>query len=177
MKQRTNPLAQVRIAAPCPADWERMIGNEQVRFCALCNLNVYNLSGMTRLEAEQLIAQREGRLCVRYYRKADGTILTKNCPVGLKALKRRLTRTTSAVVSLLLSFFAGIFAFLGLQKSPTPTRYEVGQLIAEPEERLKRTTAQQEQPVAEAGEVVTLGALDEPAPINSRQGKSYRGNR
>lgn len=117
MKRRTNPLDSVRVAAPCPADWERMIGNEQVRFCAQCDLNVYNLSGMTKAQAERLIAQSEGRLCVRYYRRADGTILTRNCPVGLRALKKRLTRIANAVASLVLSFFAGIFAFAGLQKT------------------------------------------------------------
>lgn len=128
MKRHTNPLDHVSVAAPCPADWERMNGNEQVRFCTECNLNVYNLSGMTRADAERLIYQTEGRLCIRYYRKADGTILTKNCPVGLRALKQRLTRMASAVAAVVLSFFAGIFAFLGLTKTATAPeqRYTTG---------------------------------------------------
>lgn len=140
MKRRTNPLAHVRVAAPCSADWERMTGNERVRFCARCNLNVYNLSEMTKTEAERLIVRSEGRLCVRYYRRADGTILTRNCPVGLRALKRRLSKMANAVASLLLSFFAGVFAFAGLQKtSPAPVYpeadYELGQLVAKPVDR------------------------------------------
>src|SRR5262249_37545981 len=64
--------------------------DNRVRFCSLCNLNVYNLSGMSRNEAETLITKTEGRLCVRYYRRADGSILTQNCPVGLKVIKRRV---------------------------------------------------------------------------------------
>ena len=86
MSRRSIPLENVRVAAPCSADWEQMRGDERARFCGQCQLNVYNLSGMTRQEAERLIASREGRLCVRFYRRADGTILTKNCPVGLAAL-------------------------------------------------------------------------------------------
>jgi hypothetical protein len=135
MKARTNPLDQVQVAAPCPAEWERMIGTEQVRFCAQCNLNVYNLSELTKREAERLIVQHEGRLCVRYYRRADGTILTRNCPVGLHALRRRLSRLASAVVTMVLSFLAGIFAFVGLQKySPLDSKsapgYTQGAVVA-----------------------------------------------
>src|SRR3712207_9211258 len=96
MEVRTNPLARVRVAAPCPADWESMVGDERVRFCGRCSLNVYNLSGMTRREAEALITRREGRLCVRFYRRADGTIITDNCPVGLRRLRRRMSRIRRA---------------------------------------------------------------------------------
>ncbi|MGB8509886.1 MAG: hypothetical protein WCD76_16010 [Pyrinomonadaceae bacterium] len=108
MSQRTNPLDHVRVAAPCSADWERMSGDERVRFCAQCSLNVYNLSGMSRREAETLIMSAEGRLCVRFYRRADGTVLTKNCPVGWRALKRRVSRVGNAVFSSVLGFFAGV---------------------------------------------------------------------
>jgi hypothetical protein len=108
MAKYTSPLDQVTVAAPCPADWDEMIGNERARFCGQCRLNVYNLSGMTKREAEALIAGAEGRLCVRFYRRADGTILTENCPVGLRALKRRLSRLSRATLSALLSFLAGL---------------------------------------------------------------------
>ncbi|HEX8473388.1 MAG TPA: hypothetical protein VF666_05110 [Pyrinomonadaceae bacterium] len=106
--QFSNPLAYVRVAAPCSVEWNRMRGNEQVRFCDQCSLNVYNLSAMTKRDAETLIMSAEGRLCVRFYRRADGTILTQNCPVGLRALKRRVSRIANATVSAVLSFFAGI---------------------------------------------------------------------
>jgi hypothetical protein len=112
-----NPLDQVKVAAPCPANWEEMVGNEQVRFCSQCSLNVYNLSGMSKQAAESLIANTEGRLCVRFYRRADGTILTDNCPVGLRALRRRLSRIKTAVISTALTFFAGLGIYAGLSES------------------------------------------------------------
>ena len=90
MAQFNDPLARVRVAAPCPADWNEMRGDERVRFCAQCNLNVYNLSNMSRREAEAVVTRAEGRLCIRYYRRRDGTILTDNCPTGVRVLKRRL---------------------------------------------------------------------------------------
>jgi hypothetical protein len=109
-----------------------MAGNEKVRFCAHCNLNVYNLSGMTRTEAEHLIAQKEGQLCVRFYRRRDGTILTNNCPVGLRALKRRLSRIANAVASVILSFFAGVLAFSGLRETPPASTATQGTMVASP---------------------------------------------
>src|ERR1051325_3406526 len=81
MAKFTNRLDSVRIASPCPADWDSMYGNERVRFCGQCQLHVYNLSDMSKAEAEQLIGQTEGRLCVRYYKRRDGSIITQNCPL------------------------------------------------------------------------------------------------
>lgn len=108
MARFNNPLDHVRVAAPCNADWEQMIGNERARFCGQCNLNVYNLSSMTRSEAESFIARNEGRLCVRFYRRQDGSIITENCPVGLRAIKRKLSYARKAITSAVLTFFAGL---------------------------------------------------------------------
>src|SRR5215469_10713462 len=92
-------LENIHVAAPCPADWTRMFGDDRVRHCCECNLNVYNISEMTRSEAEELIRSREGRLCVRFYRRADGTILTQNCPRGLRVAIRRVSRVAAAVLA------------------------------------------------------------------------------
>ena len=82
MKTDIPLLADVRVASPCHAAWDNMKGDEQTRFCGLCRKNVYNLSEMTRQEAENLIREKEGKLCVRYYQRTDGTVLTKDCPIG-----------------------------------------------------------------------------------------------
>jgi len=116
MSRFNNPLDRVSVASPCKADWAQMIGTDRVRFCGQCNLNVYNLSSMTRVQAESLIADTEGRLCVRFYRRADGSILTRDCPVGLRAIRRRLSYLAKAVSAAVLSFFAG----LGVYKAVTP---------------------------------------------------------
>ena len=98
-------LEQVSVAAPCPADWAAMTGDERVRRCGQCRLNVYNISEMTRDEAEGLIRAHEGRLCVRYYQREDGTILVKDCPTGLAAIRAKaakmVTRLAGALMVLL----------------------------------------------------------------------------
>ncbi|HEV7558643.1 MAG TPA: hypothetical protein VGO00_24400, partial [Kofleriaceae bacterium] len=64
--------------------WSGMTGDERVRHCGSCNKNVYNLSGMTRDDAHALLVEHEGAMCVRYYRRHDGTILTADCRTGKK---------------------------------------------------------------------------------------------
>lgn len=108
MTEFTNPLSGIKIASPCSADWNEMIGNERRRFCGDCKLNVYNLSGMSQREAENLLLNSEGRLCVRFYRRADGSILTKDCPVGWQAIKRRVSKTAAAFASLVFATLSGI---------------------------------------------------------------------
>ena len=108
MTRFSNPLDCITIASPCNADWDQMFGNDRARFCGQCNLNVYNLSSMTRAEAELLIGRSEGRLCVRYFRRADGSVMTQDCPVGLRAIRRRMSYVARAVSSAVLSFLAGL---------------------------------------------------------------------
>jgi hypothetical protein len=89
-------LDSIRIASPCTADWNQMVGDARQRHCAQCNLDVHNISLLTRDEAEAVLSKlAEGRVCARFFRRADGTILTKDCPTGLRAARIRLLNATS----------------------------------------------------------------------------------
>ncbi len=57
---------QINITSHCSADWDSMIGNDQIRFCQHCQLSVNNLDSMSRKRVRRLIAKSSGRLCVRY---------------------------------------------------------------------------------------------------------------
>ena len=83
-----------------------MAGDERVRHCTLCSLNVYNFAEMTRDEIRALLVRKEGRVCARLYRRADGTLLTKDCPRGLRAVRMRMSRFATAVVAALFSVSA-----------------------------------------------------------------------
>jgi hypothetical protein len=96
-----NVLDNIRIASPCSARWEDMKGDERVRHCEQCNLNVFNLSEMTRQEAQELVIHRQGRLCARLWRRADGTIITRDCPVGLAAVRARTARIVARIAAAL----------------------------------------------------------------------------
>jgi hypothetical protein len=109
MNEQKFDINKLRVAAPCSAAWETMTGDARARHCESCRLNVYNISEMTKLEAENLIASREGRLCIRLYRRTDGTVLTKDCPVGFRAYQKRVARFAGAALTAILGLFSVSF--------------------------------------------------------------------
>jgi hypothetical protein len=132
MARFKHPLNHVQVASPCKADWGQMIGSDRVRFCAQCSLNVFNLSGMSRIEAERLIAQTEGRLCVRFYRRSDGSIITSDCPFGLRAIKRRVSYLIKAILAAALTFMASVGVHLLIPGFPLPREQVVGVMVPRP---------------------------------------------
>ena len=104
-------LDDIRIASPCTESWDAMTGDDRTRHCAKCDLDVFNLSGMTRADATALLQMKVGRMCARFYRRPDGTILTADCPVGARAAMRRVVLAAGAWVSMMT---AGIAAFAGV---------------------------------------------------------------
>jgi hypothetical protein len=88
-RRRLPMLDNVQIASPCTASWDEMKGDDRVRFCGHCDKNVFNLSAMTRDEAEALILATGSKLCVRIFRRPDGTVLTQDCPVGVRRKRRK----------------------------------------------------------------------------------------
>jgi carboxypeptidase family protein len=104
-------LDRIAVASPCPMSWNDMAGDDRVRFCNQCSLNVYNISAMMKAEAESFIANAEGRICARVYRRADGTILTQDCPVGLRAMRKKVSRAAATAFSALVSLFSGSTLF------------------------------------------------------------------
>lgn len=134
MNEQTDLLARVRVASPCGVSWEGMEGDARVRFCRECNLNVYNLSEMTGAEAASLVAATEGRLCARFCRRADGTVLTRDCPAGLRAARLRVSRAAGAALAALLSLFTVA------QAKPKP-RPQKKSCVAVEEFKIQRTLA------------------------------------
>jgi len=112
-------LDRIHVASPCTARWEDMTGDGRLRHCAQCDLDVHNLSAMTRDEAEALLqGLSRGRVCARFYKRADGTILTRDCPVGLAAVRRRVLLAASRVAAALgLATLAGAAAQASQDKS------------------------------------------------------------
>lgn len=120
-----NSLDRIRIASPCPVSWERMTGDDRVRSCDECDLHVYNLGEMTRAEAEALIANTESRLCARIYRRADGTVITRDCPVGLRAIRRRVAMTAGAIFAAMMALATSVFGQKPGSKDKSSCRQQV----------------------------------------------------
>lgn len=100
-------LDAIVINTPCQMPWDAMKGDDRTRFCAHCRLNVYDLSTMTKSEAQELIVAREGRLCVRIWRRADGTVITNDCaPIRAKRVRQAAARAILAAAALLITGLA-----------------------------------------------------------------------
>jgi hypothetical protein len=162
-------LDTMKIASPCTASWDEMKGDDRVRFCGGCEKNVYNLSAMGREEAESLLRAKEGNLCARLYRRADGTVITADCPVGAKRVRRRrlaLATVGGGMLSAMAALGVGAAAtvtmgepaVMGKMAAPLPTQEPqevpmMGQLVEEPA------------PIMEMGDV----ASPQPTPkVNAR---------
>jgi len=141
-KQRAKlpVLPDIRVATPCSADWNKMTGDDRVRACADCNKNVYNISELTRDEAEALIVAKEGRLCVRYYQRKDGTILLKDCVVGIAQKRKR--RLIAAGAAALLA--GGGFAAYRLTRPEPAPRMQMGEVTAETTSAITETSTAHE---------------------------------
>jgi hypothetical protein len=126
-------LSRVSVAKPCSASWDEMLGGDRVRSCEHCRKKVYNLSAMTAEEAVALVRQAEGgrQVCVRFYRRADGTMLTQDCPVGLARVRRRVARAAAAVFGSVLVGATG-FTRLFRGREETPPQPIMGAPVAMP---------------------------------------------
>lgn len=105
-KNDRSILDNMSIASPCSASWDEMNGDDRARFCGQCSKHVYNISTMTKTEVETLVLAKEGKLCVRYFQRPDGTILTDDCPRGLRAVRdgfRKISAGLAACVSLMIA--------------------------------------------------------------------------
>ena len=103
-KNAEHFLNHIDIASPCQANWADMAGDEQSRFCSQCNKNVYSLSTLTSEQAQALIMEKEGKLCIRFYQREDGTMLTQDCPRGLQALRLKMIQKTTAIAAAVMTF-------------------------------------------------------------------------
>lgn len=102
-----------RISSPCPISWEKLRGNDRVRFCEKCKLNVFNLAILSEREAQDLVERTERKLCVRLYDRGDQTATAEDCRLG-RARKRMKVAVTIAA----LLVFSAVFRAIGHQGIP-----------------------------------------------------------
>jgi hypothetical protein len=109
-----SQLDEVRVASPCDASWDSMIGDDRIRHCAGCDKDVYNLSGMSRDDAEALLVAKGVDVCIRLYRRADGTLITRDCGTRSRPWSRAAAALGLAALTL------GATACMGKRATPKP---------------------------------------------------------
>jgi hypothetical protein len=115
-------LDRLEIASPCKMRWDDLMrtSDDRVRACGGCKKHVFDVSGMTAAEVDRLILATESRACVRYFARADGTILLADCTVG----SRRRAAVRYSVAGAVTAAAVGLMG------------YTLGQPVAQPAVRV-----------------------------------------
>jgi hypothetical protein len=150
MNEKIFDINKLRVASPCPSNWEDMRGDKRVRFCDLCSLNVYNVSEMTTAQVQNLITKSEGRICARIYKRADGTIITNDCPIGLRAYYKRTARFAGAALTAILGLFSISFGQSDKKDKKTVSASEV---------KIERTINQNQESILSGTVLDPMGAV------------------
>ena len=132
MPQSNHSFDRMNIPAPCDADWDSMIGNDRVRFCEHCKLDVTNLSALTRPEAMRLVERSEGRLCVRFVTRPGGRLLTKQLPRKVHQIARRASRIAAGAFSATLSLSSAAVQAQSGTGFESPRQTPVATAVASP---------------------------------------------
>jgi hypothetical protein len=91
-------LGRFTLATPCFERWELMRGDARTRRCSACERQVHNLEALTLAEARALLTDSAtGRVCMRFFLRLDGTLLTRDCPRGFRALRLFLKKQRNAL--------------------------------------------------------------------------------
>jgi hypothetical protein len=123
MSQPNEPAIQIR--TPCPKRWEELAGDERRRFCSECSLHVHNSAALTQSQARALVADAQGRVCMRVEYDAQGA------PIHRETRASRLVRWALASGAALLAACQG-----GRESAPAPQP-------AEPPSRMGKAVAQE----------------------------------
>jgi hypothetical protein len=118
MPARVIPLETIRVASPCEKSWDEMSGDAQRRFCDHCGKHVHNLSAMTRSEAEKLICESAGSLCVRYAMTQTGQVQTLEYQPAAPLLHRRRMWFAFGIFGALAASAVQLFGFTRTKPPP-----------------------------------------------------------
>ena len=99
--------SRFEITSPCTEDWDAMVGNDQIRFCKHCQRSVHDFSQMTSKMIRRLIAQSNGRICVRY-----SDVTPRPAPVLYK-IGRRTSKIAASAFSAAIGLSGAMAANAG----------------------------------------------------------------
>jgi hypothetical protein len=126
-------LDVIQVGKACDADWARMPGDRTRRFCAHCGKFVHNLSEVSADEAERLVCESAGKLCIRLTREAStGRVITLDYAPAPKTSRRRAILSIASIFAAVCGA-AGLGAYKLLRKPPpAPTLVELGDVVIKP---------------------------------------------
>jgi hypothetical protein len=91
-RPRIQPRTALRIQTPCTKTWEQLSGCGAKRFCSECSLHVHDAKQLTREQAERLVAESTGALCMRMQFDPIGAPLFLDTPT--RCIESEVTRSS-----------------------------------------------------------------------------------
>ncbi len=64
---------------------------------------MHNVKELSEAEVVQLLSEATGRVCGRVYQRSDGTVLTKDCPVGVAKVRRQVAMAFLTVAAIVVA--------------------------------------------------------------------------
>jgi len=123
----------LKISSPCPMRWEDLTGDDRIRHCDRCRLNVYNLAVMDKEEIESLFRSATGRVCGRLYLRGDRTATRRDCSQSrADRIRRRLQKAFAGILLLVFVLVSRNVARPNLSSLPTWARALVTWVDPEP---------------------------------------------
>ncbi|MCW5821849.1 MAG: dienelactone hydrolase family protein [Cyanobacteria bacterium TGS_CYA1] len=121
-----NPLDNLILSYHCPVDWNSMDGNERERFCKQCSKTVFNISDLSRKQANEYLQQRSNEPhCVKFYLRSDGTITTDDCPRIIRPLRNaslKVIERASLFISLIFISICNLLPTHAQPKKVDPSK-------------------------------------------------------
>jgi hypothetical protein len=129
-------LETLRVVSPCLEGWDRMTGDDRTRHCQRCEKNVFDVSQLSRDEAERLLKRTNGDLCVRLKRRPDGSIVTRVSDPVAPVVPIRLRRAgpvAGAALGLVLGVSGAAYAQEPIENQPVADKPAVVALASKDE--------------------------------------------
>jgi hypothetical protein len=103
----TKHLA-LRVRTACPKSWSELAGSGATRFCSECSLHVHGAAQLTRAQAERLVAEASGRVCMRLQIDPAGAPLYRDAAAAQpRVLDRAMRWALAAAAGLLAACHGG----------------------------------------------------------------------
>ncbi len=142
-----------------------MKGDDAMRHCSACDQQVYQLSNMSSEQVEDFLLSRKTRglrTCVRFYQRADGTMLTSDCSVGKK--RKRKKQVLSAFGAVAVSASA-VGIGMRAQRDVASTQPDVVPVVIEHELIMGEEIDMPDLPLDEPAPMPVQGGIGEEPPM------------
>jgi hypothetical protein len=163
MKNLPPPL---KVASPCPKQWEEMTGDAKRRFCEHCQLHVHNLSAMSERERGRFVEETKGKACIAYVVRPDGAMLPDGFWTRVLRPLRGVRVASLAVLATLLPFW---FSSCATRKNNSMVKGKVQTVSDTSRSDRKGAMLLGEAPTVKTHPDASQMTLGVPAPPDSRR--------